>query len=85
MCFLMAMEEDPVRSLSSVMALMIPALYDMVMVFEVTATNGAQGVEGAVVVLVRGARMIYIVQEYNPCLLQLHGMADRQRPNLGKS
>ena len=30
MCFLMAMEEEPVRSLRSVMAVMIPALYDMV-------------------------------------------------------
>ena len=29
MCFLIAMEELPVRSLSSVIALMIPALYDM--------------------------------------------------------
>jgi hypothetical protein len=30
MCFLMAIWEEPERSLSSVMALMIPALYDMV-------------------------------------------------------
>ena len=30
--FLMAMEEEPVRSLSSVMAETIPALYDMVVV-----------------------------------------------------
>ena len=30
MCFLMAMEEEPVRSLSSVIAAMIPVLYDMV-------------------------------------------------------
>lgn len=29
MCFMMAMEEDPVRSLMSVMAAMIPALYDI--------------------------------------------------------
>ena len=29
MCFLMAIEEEPVRSLSSVMAAMIPALSDM--------------------------------------------------------
>jgi hypothetical protein len=32
MCFLMAMEEEPVLSLSSEMALMIPALYDMVLI-----------------------------------------------------
>ena len=32
MCFLMAMEEEPVRSLSSVMAAKIPALYDMMVV-----------------------------------------------------
>ena len=32
MCFLMAIEEEPERSLSSVMAAMIPALYDMVAV-----------------------------------------------------
>jgi hypothetical protein len=31
MCFLMAMEEEPVRSLSSEMALTIPALYDIVL------------------------------------------------------
>ncbi len=30
MCFLMAMEEEPVRSLSSAMAAKIPALYDIV-------------------------------------------------------
>ena len=30
MCFLMAIEEEPERSLSSVIAAMIPALYDMV-------------------------------------------------------
>jgi len=36
MCFLMAIEEEPVRSLSSVMAAIIPALYDMVMI----ALNG---------------------------------------------
>ena len=32
MDFLMAMEDEPVRSLSPVMAVMIPALYDMVMI-----------------------------------------------------
>ena len=32
MCFLMAMEEKPVRPLISVMATIIPALNDMVMV-----------------------------------------------------
>ena len=32
MCFLTAMEEEPVRSLSSVMAVMIPDLYDMLMI-----------------------------------------------------
>ena len=32
MCFLMEMEEEQVRSFSSVMAVMIPALCDMVMI-----------------------------------------------------
>ena len=32
MCFLIAMEEDPVRSLSAEMASKIPALYDMLLV-----------------------------------------------------
>ena len=32
MCFLIAMDEEPVRSLSSVMAMIIPALYDIVMI-----------------------------------------------------
>ena len=32
MCFLVAMGEEPVRSFSSVMAVMIPALCDMVMI-----------------------------------------------------
>ena len=45
MCFLIAMDDEPVRSLSSVMAAKIPALYDMVddvlleTAIDVTVTN----------------------------------------------
>ena len=40
MCFLMACMEEPVRSLRSVMAVMIPALYDMVDEVDLLSATG---------------------------------------------
>ena len=43
MCFLMAMEEEPLRSWRAVMALMISALYDMMMIVQsMMKMNGRQ-------------------------------------------
>ncbi len=39
MCFLMAMEEEPVRSFSSAMAVKIAALYDMATMFALNCTG----------------------------------------------
>ena len=55
-CFLMAMEEEPVRSLSSVMAAMIPALYDMMMLLVETFCRGGS-VRVSSATMVRGMRM----------------------------